>query len=137
MQPISRRCATALPIAAIALGSLVAQVNSGYARTSAGESATDPRLQVQVSPYVAHAPSAVRIHALVQPATENRELEFVIDSDWYYRSSTIELSGAQAARAYRVVFPSVPAGIHQVRVVLRDSGGEVRAILQHRVMLLD
>ena len=47
----------------------------------------------------------------------------------------IALNGAQAARAHNVVFPSVPAGKHEVRVVLRASGGEVRAILHHQVTL--
>ena len=137
MRHIITTCATALLVAAIAPGSLVAGVSAGAAPPLAALAATDGRLRVQVSPSVALAPSAVRIQALVEPATENRELEFVIDSARYYRSSTIELSGARAARAHRVDFPSVPAGIHEVRVVLRDARGEVRAILQHRVILLD
>jgi hypothetical protein len=136
MRRITTARATALLLAALLPGMLLAQVSPGYARQADG-SAPDPRLQMQVRPYVAYAPAPVRIEALVAPATENRQLEFVIDSAWYYRSSTIELSGARAARAHRVVFPSVPAGIHEVRVVLRDDGGEVRATLQHRVTLLD
>jgi hypothetical protein len=136
MRPTTTAYATALLVAALLLGMVLAQVSPGYAR-QAGGSTGDRRLQVQVRPYVAYAPAPVRIEALVEPATENRQLEFVVDSAWYYRSSTIELSGARAARSHRVVFPSVPAGIHEVRVVLRDDGGEVRAILQHRVTLLD
>ncbi len=136
MRPIITTCATAVLVAALVLGRLLAPVSPGYARQSGGSTA-DQRLQVQIRPYVAYAPSPVQIEALVERATENRQLEFVIDSAWYYRSSTVELSGASAARSYRVVFPSVPAGIHEVRVVLRDDEGEVRAVLQHRVTLLD
>jgi hypothetical protein len=127
----------ALVVIAIVPAALVAKGSPYPVRTQAGGSATDQRLQVQVSPSVALAPAPVRIRALVEPASENRQLEFVVDSAWYYRSSTIELSGARAARAYRVEFPAVPAGTHDVRVVLRDDGGEVRAMLHHRVTLLE
>jgi hypothetical protein len=100
-------------------------------------SSKDGSLRAQVSPSQGFAPAAVRIKAQVQPDAVNRELEVVIESASYYRSSTIELSGAQAARAHDVVFLAVPAGSHEVRVVLRDSGGEVRAILYHRVTLYE
>lgn len=137
MPAITRSCAVALLVAAIAPAALVAQARSHPVRTQAEGPATDQRLHVQVSPSVALAPAPVRIRAFVEPDTENRQLEFVVDSAWYYRSSTIELSGARAARAYRVEFPAVPAGTHDVRVVLRDDGGEVRAMMHHRVTLLD
>jgi hypothetical protein len=132
MRSITRPCALALLIAALASAALLAQAVPHEPRP-----AREQRLQIQVSPSVAFAPSVVRIQALVEPAMENRELEFVVDSDWYYRSSTIELSGASAARAYRVEFPAVPAGTHDVRVVLREANGDVRAILRHRVTLRD
>jgi hypothetical protein len=127
----------ALVVLAIVPAALVAKARPHPVRAQAQGAATDQRLQVQVSPSVALAPAPVRIRAFVEPASENRQLEFVVDSAWYYRSSTIELSGARAARAYRVEFPSVPAGTHDVRVVLRDDGGEVRAMLHHRVTLLE
>jgi hypothetical protein len=128
MTDITKACATALLVAAIAPSVNAAQ---------AGGSPKDQPLRAQVSPSYAFAPSTVRIRAFVLPDAENRELEIVVDSASYYRSSTIELSGAQAARAYDVVFVSVPAGLHEVRVVLKVSGGEVRAILYHRVTLFE
>jgi hypothetical protein len=134
MSAITRSCAVALVAAALAPAALVAHTVPHAARAQEGP---DQRLYVQVSPSVALAPAPVRIRAFVEPAAENRELEFVVDSAWYYRSSTIELSGASAARAYRVEFPQVPAGTHDVRVVLRDDGGEVRAMMHHRVTLLE
>ena len=136
MQAITRSCAVALLVGAIAPAALLAQASLHPARAQAG-APDDQRLQMQVSPSVALAPAPVRIRAFVEPSAENRELEFVVDSAWYYRSSTIQLSGARAARAYRVEFPAVPAGTHDVRVVLRDDGGEVRAMLHHRVTLLE
>jgi hypothetical protein len=144
MRAITRSCAVVLIVAAIAPAALVAQARLQSTRTQAGERVTDQRLQVQVSPSVAMAPAPVRIRAFVEPATANRQLEFVIDSAWYYRSSTIELRGNRGGgsappptRQYRVEFPAVPAGTHDVRVVLRDDGGEVRAMMHHRVTLLD
>ena len=137
MRAITRSCAVGLIVAAIAPAALVAQASRHPTQTQAGGPVTDQRLQVQVSPSVALAPAPVRIRAFVEPATENRQLEFVVDSAWYYRSSTIELSGARAARQYRVEFPAVPAGTHDVRVLLRDDEGEVVAMMHHRVTLLD
>jgi hypothetical protein len=137
MQPMTRSCAVALLLGAITPAALVAQASPLATRAQAREAETDQRLQVQVSPSVALAPAPVRIRALVEPSAKNRQLEFVVDSVWYYRSSTIELSGARAARSYRVEFPSVPAGTHDVRVLLRDDGGEVRAMMHHRVTLLE
>ena len=136
MRAITTSCAVALVAAALAPVALVAHPSPHAARAQE-ESVPDHKLFVQVSPSVALAPAPVRIRALVEPSAENRELEFVVDSAWYYRSSTIELSGARAARAYRVEFPQVPAGTHDVRVVLRDDGGEVRAMMHHRVTLLE
>ncbi len=135
MTGISKTCATALLVAASApcVGSAQAAVDA----LQPADATAQERLRVRVSPNAGYAPSAVRIQAYVEPASENRELEVVIDSASYYRSSMIALNGAQAARVHNVVFQSVPAGTHEVRVVLRDRGGEVRAILYHQVTLRD
>jgi hypothetical protein len=98
--------------------------------------AREERLRVQVYPSFAQAPALVRIQAMVAPAAENRALEIVADSGNYYRSSTIELSGAASARAYTVEFRSVPEGVYQVQVVLRDSDSRVRATLYYRVVVV-
>jgi hypothetical protein len=90
-----------------------------------------------VFPRVGQAPAVVRIQALVEPADENRQLEFVVDSDAYYSSSTVELSGAGSARVHTVEFRSIPGGAYDVRVVLRGGGGEVRAVSNDRVVIID
>ena len=140
MTVMTRACAAALLIAALAPLAPFAPIAGAAPQQGppTGDGATkDGRLRSQVSPSYAFAPAAIRIKAQVQPDSVNRELEVVIESASYYRSSTIELSGAQAARAHDVVFLAVPAGSHEVRVVLRDGGGEVRAILYHRVLLYE
>jgi hypothetical protein len=96
----------------------------------------EERLRVHVYPSFAQAPALVRIQAMVAPAAENRALEFVADSGNYYRSSTIELSGSASPRAYTVEFRSVPEGVYQVQVVLRDSDSRVRATLYYRVVVV-
>jgi hypothetical protein len=137
MPPLIRASAAALLVAVLAPGPVFPNPGSGDVRTRQGEAASEQPLRARVSPYVAFAPAPVRIEAIVDPAEENRELEIVVDSDTYYRSSTIELSGAHAARTHRVEFPAVPAGTHDVVVVLRDRAGDVRVKLHHRVRLLE
>jgi hypothetical protein len=137
---MTRACAAALLIAVIALLTPSATLIGAAPKQGPAHgdgSPKDERLRAQVSPSYGYAPAAVRVKAQIEPDSGNRELEVVIESASYYRSSTIELSGAQAARAHDVVFLAVPAGSHEVRVVLRDGGGEVRAILYHRVLLYE
>jgi hypothetical protein len=79
----------------------------------------------------------MRIEVSVEPARDNRTLEFVIDSPLYYRSSTIELGGERAPRVHSVQFRSVPAGAYHVRVALTGAGGGVRAILHDQVTVYE
>jgi hypothetical protein len=106
------------------------------AAVSVTGAAREERLRVHVYPSFAQAPALVRIQAMIAPAAENRVLEFVADSGNYYRSSTIELSGAESPRAYTVEFRSVPEGVYQVQVVLRDGDSRVRATLYYRVVVV-
>ena len=79
----------------------------------------------------------MRIEVSVEPARDNRALEFEIDSAHYYRSSTIELGGEHAPRLHSVQFRSIPAGAYQVRVALTGAGGRVRAILHDHVTVYE
>jgi hypothetical protein len=85
------------------------------------------KLRVQVSPSVAFAPADVRIQVMVERSDENRGLEFVVESESYYRSSSVELEGAQAAGVHNVEFHALPPGLYEIRVVLTGSGGKGRA----------
>jgi hypothetical protein len=97
--------------------------------------ASDERLRAQVFPTFASAPAHVRIDAIVAPASENRLLEIVADSGTFYRSSAIQLSGADAARVYRIEFRSLPEGVYDVQVALKDGASRVRARVYYRVVI--
>jgi len=139
MTSVARACAAALLLVAAATSSPAsANAVEQIPDTSADARATpDAGLRVRAYPKYGKAPVTMRIQAVVEPAAENRELEFVIDSGGYYRSSTIELRGAGAARVHAVQFRSLPAGKYQVVVALRVSGGAVRAVLRDEVMVLE
>ena len=96
---------------------------------------TDQALRASIRPRVGHAPAVVIIEALVEPASENRFLDFVVDSGDYYRSSRIELSGARAPRVNVVEFRAVPAGTYDVLISMSGKTGEVRARLHDRFVV--
>ena len=99
--------------------------------------AAQSQLRISVYPSYTLAPANVRVQALIEPARENRAVEFVLESPQYYRSSTIELEGEQAARMHVVQFRALPGGTYEVRVVLVGGDGGARAVLYHRVMVIE
>ena len=99
--------------------------------------ASGPPLSAHIYPRVGRAPAIVRLLIRVEPAAGNRALQIVIDSDTYYRSSTIELSAENAPRTHTIEFRHVPVGVHDVNVALIDAAGSVRATVSDRVLILD
>jgi hypothetical protein len=65
----------------------------------------------------------------------NRALEIVVESEEYYRGSTIPLEGARAPRFHVVHYRSLPAGVYDVRVALIDQSGRVRAVEQRALQV--
>ena len=110
---------------------------SACAALAAGPGASDPPLRAQVSPRFGPAPSAVRVQAIVAPAAENRGLLIVIESDDYFRSSTLPLDGDTASRVQVADFRSVPAGVHHITVALLDRKGARRAVVHDAIQLID
>jgi hypothetical protein len=100
-----------------------------------GRAAEDP-MTMRVSPMQSLAPAHLTVQVHVQPSTENRSLEIVIDSVDFYRSSLVPLEGDRAPRIFTVDFRSLPIGDYEVRGVLLDSVGHSRAAvrLQARVV---
>jgi hypothetical protein len=85
------------------------------------------RVVLRVTPSYAQAPATVRIEVTVEPDEQNRALLIGLDSGEYYRSSSIALEGADAARFYTVHYSSVPAGAYQVQVEVQTTRGGARA----------
>ena len=127
MKAIARACAAA--------GLLVASIAGPYA-SAIGDQGTYQALRATVRPRVGHAPAVVIIEALIEPASEHRFLDFVVDSGDFYRSSTIELTGAGAPRVNAVEFRAVPAGSYDVLISMRGATGKVHARLHARFVIV-
>jgi hypothetical protein len=89
------------------------------------EKSDDP-LILDVRPSVTTSPGTFRVRASVERDDDNRQLEIAADSRLYYRSSTIQLDGAYAARTHQIFFTQLPAGLYRIQVRLqRVDGSEV------------
>jgi hypothetical protein len=94
------------------------------------------RLMMKVSPAVAFAPANVIVRAVVEADKDNRAIQIVADSDEFYRSSEIQLQGAEAPHVTSVEFHSLPPGSYQFRVILRGVSGQLRASVSTSVNVL-
>jgi hypothetical protein len=81
-------------------------------------------LDARVYPPFAFAPCTVRVQAFIEPDARNRSIEFVLDSEAMYTSSTAELDGDRAPRTKEVMFRNLPAGTYLIRVTLIGEGGK-------------
>jgi hypothetical protein len=97
-------------------------------------SANEP-LTMAVSPAQAFAPAKLTIRVHVEPDAGNRALEVVADSGEYYRSSRIQLDGADAPRTISVEFPDLPGGDYEVRGTLINSAGRQRSAVSRQVII--
>jgi hypothetical protein len=80
-------------------------------------------LRMRVSPLVAMAPGFLTVRVSVEAAAENRILQVVAESPDFYRSSQIQLDGAQAAPIAVFEFRNLPSGLYQVTGVLVGVNG--------------
>jgi hypothetical protein len=85
------------------------------------------QLTISVAPGVAFAPATVVVKAAAQQDRSNRSLKIELESAEYYRSSLIQLDGADAAVTSMVRYEGVPGGTYEVRATLYGAGGEQRA----------
>ena len=97
--------------------------------------ATEP-LTMVVSPVQSYAPTNLTIRVHVQPDAGNRALEVVADSGEYYRSSRIQLDGADAPPTISFEIRNLPGGNYEVRGVLINSAGRERSAVREHVIVL-
>jgi hypothetical protein len=98
---------------------------------SATATAAADRLQSRIWPSVSQAPASVRIEVVVPQDDDNRTLKIVVDSGDFFRSSTIDLEGADAPGFFSVQYRSMPAGAYEVDVELRGRTGTLIALEHH------
>jgi hypothetical protein len=80
-------------------------------------------LRLQVTPAAALAPAFVTVRASIEADAENRTLQVVAASRDFYRSSQVEIDGAQAPRLSVFEFPNLPAGDYEFKATLTGTRG--------------
>ena len=93
-------------------------------------------LTMAVSPAQSFAPTNLTIRVHVEPDAGNRALEVVAESGEYYRSSRIQLEGAEAPRTISFEIRNLPGGDYDVRGALIDSAGRERSAVRQHVIVL-
>jgi hypothetical protein len=92
-------------------------------------------LRLSVTPKVTTAPATVKVIALIDRNAGNRELVVEADSGEYFRSSAIQLDGADAAISYEVWFRSLPPGEYAITAFVEDDHGKMtRATTTARIL---
>ena len=81
-------------------------------------------LAMRVSPKVALEPAFLTVQATIEADSDNRALEIVAESSNFYRSSSIQLDGANAPRLNVFEFKNLPTGTYDVTSVLVRSTGQ-------------
>ena len=93
-------------------------------------------LTMAVSPAQSFAPTTLTIRLHVESDEGNRALEVVADSGEYYRSSRIQLDGAEAPRTISLEIRNLPGGNYDVRGALINNAGHERAAVHRQVTVL-
>src|SRR6266700_1103316 len=70
-------------------------------------------LRLRLTPAASRAPGFVTVEASIEADASNRLLEVVGASADFYRSSEIEIDGAEGPRVSVFKFPNLPAGEYE------------------------
>ncbi len=128
------RFGTALFVGILALV-VPAPAMSGDDNTESETSTNESALTVHVTPAFAFAPARVRAVVKIREDSRNRRLHVVIDSGGHYRSSDIQLDGADARKIQEVFWKALPSGNYTlVAVVYRAAGPSSRVELRFKVL---
>ena len=87
----------------------------------------DEAISITVRPAVTSFRGSAQLKVLVARDEKNRSLVWEVDGPDYYRSSSMDLDGAAAARSYFFVVKDLPSGEFEVRATVRrnDSSAAV------------
>jgi hypothetical protein len=89
----------------------------------------DVPLAIKVTPRTALEPGFVRVQATINRDADNRVLRVVAQSGDFYRSSEVEIHGAQSPRIQVFEFPSLPSGDYEVSAVLIGARGTRASVI--------
>ena len=93
-------------------------------------------LTMAVSPLQSFAPTTLTIRVHLEPDAANRAFAVGAESGEYYRSSRIQLDGADAPRTFSLEFRNLRGGAYDVRGAVIDSSGRERAAVRTQVIVL-
>ena len=103
----------------------------GLSAAAAGD-----RITMNATPQISFAPAHLMVRTSIEPEAGNRAIEIVIDSENFYRSTTIELPGDQAPRTSVFEFRGVPGGTYEVSARLLGQGGGTRGVARKQIDVL-
>lgn len=90
-------------------------------RASRPKSAPEADLMMRLTPNIVLGPADVRAVVQVPRHADNRLLRIMIDSGAYYRSSDVQLDGAEAPLTHYFVWKDLPAGNYLVALELHGT----------------
>src|SRR5580765_6764625 len=80
-------------------------------------------LRMQVSPAIQRAPAMLTVRVMIESSDDNRLLQVVAESPTFYRSSEVEIDGANASPLKVFQFRGLPTGVYEVTGVLVGTQG--------------
>jgi len=80
-------------------------------------------LRMQVSPAVQRAPAMLTVRVMIESSADNRLLQVVAESESFYRSSEVEIDGANSSPLRVFQFRGLPTGRYEVTSVLVGTQG--------------
>jgi hypothetical protein len=87
-------------------------------------------VSIRVTPQFCVEGSNVRIVVRIEPHDENRLLKIEADSANFFRSSSIQLSGARAPLEHLLLLREVPSGTYEVRATVTREDDESRSAVK-------
>jgi hypothetical protein len=109
----------------------------GLVAAATSGAAAKESLTLRVSPMKALAPTNLVIRASLEPDAANRALQVVVESDDFYRASTIPLAGERGPRTTNIELRTLPSGAYVVSVIAIAADGEPRAVARAHVDIID
>jgi len=103
---------------------------SGVLLAGALSSAADAPVTLAVRPTVLFAGRDVRTTVRTPRDARNRELRIVVEAANYYKSSDLQLDGADAAATHQFEWKELPSGAYRVEAILTREDGERRTATQ-------
>jgi hypothetical protein len=90
---------------------------------SAGES-----LKVRVGSRISMAPADATVYVTLPSQSDNRTLIVSVESDSFFRSSSVQLDGEESAHLMMINFRQLPAGSYDIAAHVIGSNGRTKEV---------